>query len=213
MRYFLTILIIAIFQFSAQAQDSTLIRLQQKMDRQEKLQKDLVYSFNSVSYVHQLDKQGMIEKTDTIKTWQKFKGDSLQEYTLLFSSEKKQKEKDGDKKEHRESSQLPKLDDPAYDFKVDRDRGLISFAPRKPKKGDLAGEISYDAQGLYLKGLQATMPKLKWPVNEFRMNITFSQVEGFLFPSEFRMQAGWNALISKGRIRVESSNSDYKIYR
>ena len=213
MRNILTILIISVLPTISFAQDSTLIRLQQKMDQQEKLQKDLVYSFNSVSYVHQLDKQGNIEKTDTVKTWQKFKGDSLQEYTLLFSSDQKNKEKDGDKKEHRENSELPKLDDPAYDFKVDRDRGLISFAPRKPKKGDLAGEISYDAQGLYLKGLQATMPKLKWPVNEFRMNITFAQVEGFLFPSEFRMQAGWNALISRGKIRVESSNSDYKIYK
>lgn len=213
MNYCLTFLAIMLMPVLSLAQDSILIRLQQRMDQQEILQKDLVYSFNSVSYVHQLDKQGKIEKTDTIRTWQKFKGDSLQEYTLLFSSEKKKKEQDGDKKEHRESSELPKLSDPAYDFKVDRDRGLISFAPKKPKKGDLAGEISYDAQGLYLKGLQATMPRLKWPVNEFRMNITFSRVEGFLFPSEFWMQAGWNALISKGRIRVESSNSDYKIYK
>lgn len=212
MRYFITILLISLIQISTFAQDSTLIKLQQNMDRQEKEQKELVYSFNTITYVHKLDKQGSIEKTDTIKTWQKFKGDSLQEYTLLYSSDKKEEKNEG-KKGSRESSQLPKLTDPTYNFRVDAASATISFAPKKPKKGDLAGELLYDPQSLDLKQINATMSKLKWPVNEFNMEMKFMQYEGILFPEEFKMQAGWNALISKGRIRVESRNSDFKIYK
>jgi hypothetical protein len=180
------------------------------MDQQETEQKGLVYSFNTITYVHKLDKQGGIEKTDTTKTWQKFKGDSLQEYTLLYSSDKKEEK---GKKEKRESSQLPKLTDPAYEFRVDQGSGKITFSPKKAKKGDLAGELLYDPQSLVLKQIRAAMPKLKWPVNEFEMEMEFVQVEGFLFPAVFRMQVAWNALISKGRIRVQSQNSDFKIYR
>ncbi len=212
MRYILIFFITAILQITALAQDPILLRLQEKMDRQEKEQKELVYGFNTITYVHKLDKQGGIEKTDTTRTWQKFKGDSLQEYTLLYSSDKKEEKKEG-KKGNRESSQLPKLTDPAYDFLVDSESGTISFSPKKAKKGDLSGELLYDPQSLELKRIKATMPKLKWPVNEFEMELKFMQIEGFLFPTEFRMQAGWNALISKGRIRVESQNSDFKIYR
>jgi hypothetical protein len=201
-----------VLPISVTAQDSTLIKLQQKMDQQKKAQKELVYSFNTITYVHKLDKQGGIEKTDTVRTWQKFKGDSLQEYSLLYSSDKKEEKGEG-KKGSRESSKLPKLTDPAYNFRVDQESGKITFKPQKAKKGDLAGELLYDPQSLELKQINATMPKLKWPVKEFEMEMKFLLLEGFLLPSEFRMQAAWNALISKGRIRVESQNSDFKIYR
>lgn len=214
MRYItITIFFItAILQISALAQDSTLINIQRKMDEQEKAQKELVYSYNTISYVHKLDKHGGIEKTDTIKTWHKFKGDSLQEYTLLYSSNKKEEKSEGNKGSS-ESAKLPKLNDPAYDFQVDQVSGKIGFAPKKAKKGDLAGELLYDPQDLTLKQINATIPRLKWPVKEFEMEMKFLLLEGFLFPSEFRIQVGWNALVSKGRIRVESINSDYKIYR
>jgi hypothetical protein len=194
---------------SARGQEPILERLQEKMDRQEAEQKGLVYSFNTVTYVHKLDNKGVIEKTDTIKTWQKFRGDSLQEYTLLYSSDKREGK---DKKEKRESSQLPKLTDPAYDFRVDQESGRITFSPKKARKGDLAGELLYDPQSLELRQLKAAMPRLKWPVNEFELEMKFITADGLLFPSEFRMQAGWNAIVSQGRIRVESRNSDFRIY-
>jgi hypothetical protein len=209
---FTVLFLIFYFPLVSLAQDPILIKLQEKMDRQEMEQKELVYSFNTITYVHKLDKQGGIEKTDTTRTWQKFKGDSLQEYTLLYSSDKKE-EKDEGKKENRQSSQLPKLTDPAYDFLVDAASGKIAFVPKKAKKGDLAGELLYDPGDLTLKRIKATMPKLKWPVKEFEMEIKFIRMEEFLFPAEFRMQVAWNALISSGRIRVESSNTDFKIYK
>ncbi len=212
MRYIFTFIITIALYVSAIAQEPLLTRLQEKMDQQEKAQKELVYSYNTISYVHKLDKQGAIEKTDTIKTWQKFKGDSLQEYSLLYTTDKKEEKSDG-KKERKESAKLPKLNDPNYDFRVDSISGTVGFLPRKPKKGDLSGEIAYDPESLDLKAIKATMPKLKWPVKEFEMEIKFIRMEEFLFPAEFRMQVAWNALISSGRIRVESSNSDFKIYR
>ncbi|MBI4727682.1 hypothetical protein HY768_10780 [candidate division TA06 bacterium] len=206
--YFFTFL----FPLVSFAQDSTLNNIQRKLDEQKNARVNLVYSFNTVSYVHKLDKHGGIEKTDTIKTWQKFKGDSLQEYALLYSSDKKE-ERNGGKKGHRASAQLPRLDDPAYDFLVDQTVGKITFNPKKPKKGNLAGELLYDPQSLTLIQINAAMSKHKWPVNEFSLKTEFVLVEEFLFPSKLWMQAGWNALISRGRIRVESSNTDYNIYK
>jgi hypothetical protein len=212
MRYFITILLISLLQVSAFSQDSILIRLQEKMDQQEKAQKELVYSYNTISYVHKLDKHGVIKKTDTTKTWHKFKGDSLQEYTLLYSSNKKEEKSEGMKRRS-EKVKLPKLNDPAYNFRVDPTSRKVAFNPKKPKKGDVAGVLLYDPRDLTCKQINATMPKLKWPVKELEMEMRFIQIKGFLFPSEFRVQVGWNALISKGRIRVESSNSNYKIYK
>ena len=212
MRYLFAFIISIALYVPAIAQEPLLKRLQQKMDQQEAEQKELIYSFNTVTYVHKLDKRGDIEKTDTTKTWQKFKGDSLQEYTLISTTDKKEEKSDG-KKGHNESAKLPKLNDPNYDFRVDSVSGTVGFLPKKPKKGDLAGELLYDPQSLDLKQLKATMPKLKWPVNEFEMEMKFVLFEGYLFPAEFQMQVGWNAVLSKGRIRVESQNSDFKIHR
>lgn len=212
MRYFLTFLLITVSQLSAVAQDSLLSEVQKQLDRQKELKKTLVYSFTTLSYVHKLDKQGMVEKTDTVKTWQKFLGDSLLERQIVYPSDRKP-EKHQDGKGSNESMELPKLNDPKYEFTVNRSEGTIRFSPLKPGKGDLAGRIVYDPQDLSLKELDMTMPRLKWPVNEFQMKAKFVVIEGLLFPAELRMQAGWNALISRGRIRVESSNSDYKIYK
>jgi hypothetical protein len=212
MRYIIMILLLSACQRFSYALDSTLILLQHNIDEQEKLQKTLDYSYSTVTYVHKLDKQGGSEKTDSSSTWQKFRGDSLQEYTLLYSSEKKEEKNEG-KKRHSESILLPSLNDSTYDFIMDRALAKIKFAPKKPKKGALAGEISYDPQTLMLNQIKAEMPKMKWPVKEFEMDVKFIQLEGFIFPAEFRMQAGWNALVTKGRIRVESKNFDYKIYR
>jgi len=211
MRFFIATLLLIILQLSALAQDSTLIKLQQNMDRQKKEQKELVYSFNTITYVHKLDKQGGIEKTDTVRTWQKFKGDSLQEYTLIYPAEKK-------KQEHKESITLPNFNDSTYNFEVipiteTEKLGKIKFSPKKPKKGNLAGEFFYDPQKLTLSSASAIMPKLKWPVSEFEMKITFTEIDGILFTLDYWVQAAWNALISKGRMRVESQNSDFKIYR
>lgn len=212
MRYFLTILIITVSQLSAVAQDSVLSEVQKQLDRQKELKKDLVYSFTTLSYVHKLDKQGLVEKTDTVETWQKFLGDSLLDRQIVYTSDKKQKKRE-DGRGHSQSMELPKLNDPKYEFLVDRSGAGISFKPKKPKGGDLAGTISYDPQNMSLEKMNITMPKLSWPVNEFSMKVEFIMVDEVLFPSKLWMQAGWNALISKGRIRVESSNSDYKIYK
>lgn len=212
MRHFLTILIITVSQLSAAAQDSVLNAVQQHLDRQKELKKDLVYSFTTLSYVHKLDKQGLVEKTDTVETWQKFLGDSLLDRKIVYTSDKKQKKRE-DGKGNSQSMELPKLNDPKYEFLVDRSGASISFKPRKPKGGDLAGTVIYDPQDMSLEKIDITMPKLSWPVNEFSMKAEFIKIEGFLFPSKMWMKAGWNALISRGRIRVESSNSDHKIYR
>jgi hypothetical protein len=212
MRYIFTFLIITISQLSAVAQDSVLSEVQKQLDRQKEIKKNLVYSFTTLSYVHKLDKQGLIEKTDTVETWQKFLGDSLLDRQIVYTSDKKQKKRE-DGKGHSQSMELPKLNDPKYEFLVDRSGASISFKPKKPKGGDLAGTISYDPQDMSLEKMEITMPKLSWPVNEFSMKAEFIRVEEILFPSKLWMQAGWNALISKGRIRVESSNSDYKIYK
>lgn len=212
MRYFLAIFIIIVTQLSAIAQDSLLSEVQKQLDRQKELKKTLVYSFTTLSYVHKLDKQGLVEKTDTVKTWQKFLGDSLLDRQIVYTSDKKQ-QKQEEGKGHNESMELPKLNDPKYEFLVDRPGAGISFKPKKPKGGDLAGTISYDPQDMSLEKMDITMPKLSWPVNEFSMKAEFIMVEDVLFPSKLWMQAGWNALISRGRIRVESSNTDFKIYK
>lgn len=209
---FYNFLAIVILSTSVIAQDSILIKLQQNMDRQEAEQKELVYSYNTISYVHKLDKRGGIKKTDTTKTWHKFKGDSLQEFTLLYSSNKKEEKSEG-MKERIKKVKLPKLNDPAYNFRVDPTSGKVAFNPKKPKKGDVAGELLYDPRDLTCKQINATMPKLKWPVKELEMEMRFIQIKEFLFPSEFRVQVGWNALINRGRIRVVSQNSDFKIYQ
>ncbi|MDP2806744.1 MAG: hypothetical protein Q8O74_01245, partial [bacterium] len=117
------------------------------------------------------------------------------------------------KNKRQEKFKLPKLNDPKYEFSVNHTDGVITFKPVKPKSGDLAGTIHYDPLDMSLKKIALTMPKLKWPVNEFTMKAEFAMIEKFLLPSQSWMQAGWNALISKGRIRVESSNSDYTIYK
>lgn len=205
-----TILTALIITTAATAQQSLLTRLQERMDRQDEQRRHLVYSYSSETLVHKLDQRGAIEKTDTIRAWQKFKGDSLLEYTLLYSSDKKGRD-DGNKGK-RGGSEFPKLTDPAYDFQVDPEDGRIRFNPKKAKKGDLAGELLFDPQSLDLRQVKAAMPRQKWPVNEFEMEISFLQVEGHSLPAVFKMQAGWNAVVSQGRIRVESRLSDHRIY-
>jgi hypothetical protein len=211
MRYLASVLVLSIFPVSIFAQDPIRLRLQQKMDKQEAEQKSLVYSYQNVTYVNKLDKNGSVEKTDTIITWQKYQGESQLEQKLIYSSDKKAG-KSG-KRERSQSAKLPRLDDPEYDFRVDSLSGKIVFTPHKPKKGQLSGEVRYDPASLDLKGLTITMPKPKWPVDEFDMEMIFVKVEGFLFPGEFRMQAGWNAIVSQGRIRIESRNSDFITYK
>ncbi len=203
-------LAVIIMATAAHAQQSLLARIQERMDRQDEQRKYLVYSYSSETLVHKLDQRGAIEKTDTTRAWQKFKGDSLLEYTLLYSSD--QKERDGGRKEKQGGSEFPKLTDPAYDFQVDQEAGRIRFNPKKAKRGDLAGELLFDPQSLDLKQVRAAMARHKWPVNEFDMEISFLQVEGHSLPAVFKMQAGWNALVSQGRIRVESRLSDHHIY-
>jgi hypothetical protein len=212
MRFIVILFITTIIQVTAFAQDPMLNQVQQQLDRQKEIKKNLIYSFTTLSYIHKLDKQGLVEKTDTVETWQKFLGDSLLDRQIVYTSDKKQKKRE-DGRGHSQSMELPKLNDPRYEFLVDRSGASISFKPKKPKGGDLAGAISYDPQDLSLEKMDITMPKLSWPVNEFSMKAEFIMVEEVLFPSKLWMQAGWDALISKGRIRVESSNSDYKIYK
>ncbi len=212
MRYLLTIFIIAISQLSAVAQDSVLNQVQQQLDRQKEIKKNLVYSFTTLSYVHKLDKQGLVEKTDTVISWHKYKGDSLLEFHIISTTDKDQY-KEPEKNKRQEKLKLPKFNDPKYEFSVKQTEFSIKFKPIKPKGGDLAGTVSYDPQDMSLKEIDVTMPKLKWPLNEFAAKTEFAMFEEFMLPTHTWMQAGWNALISKGRIRVESSNSDYKIYK
>jgi hypothetical protein len=55
------------------------------------------------------------------------------------------------------------------------------------------------------------MPKLKWPVKEFSMKIDWTEAGGILVPSYIWMQAAWNAIISSGRMRVETTISDIRV--
>lgn len=212
MRYLLTAIFIAVFQVLSFAQDPILIRAQQQRDRQKELMKNLVYSYNTVSYICQLDKTGLIEKSDTVISWHKLKGDSLLESRIISATNKKHQKEQGQSNDQ-ENIELPKFNDPKYEFSVNQADGRITFKPVKPKKGDLAGTVRYSPDEIFLQEINITMPKLKGPVNEFNMKVEFTRIEEFLFPSKICMQAGWNALISKGRIRVESSNSDYQIYK
>ena len=212
MRYFITIILIAVFQISALAQDSVLNEVQQQLDQQKELKKTLVYSFTTLSYIHKLDKQGLVEKTDTVISWHKYKGDSLLEFRIISSPDKDQYKEPG-KKQRQEKFKLPKLTDPKYDYSVNPNECSITFNPVNPKSGDLAGRINYDPQDMALKKIALTMPKLKWPMNEFAMRAEFTMVEEFLLPSQTWMQAGWNAMISKGRIRVDNCCSGYNIYK
>jgi hypothetical protein len=212
MRYFITIVLIAVSQISALAQDSVLNAVQQQLDWQKVLKKDMVYSYSTLSYIQKLDKTGRIEKTDTVVSWHKYKGDSLLEFRVISSTDKDQYKEPG-KNKRQERIKLPKLTDPNYDYSVNPNECSITFNPVKPKSGDLAGTISYDPQDMSLKKIDLTMPKLKWPANEFSMWAEFATVDGYIMSTKTWMQAGWNAVISRGRIRVESSNSDYKIYK
>lgn len=201
----------------ALAQDPLVARVQQRLDEQRERQSKASYSYHTLTLMRTLDKQGNVEKVDTFRTWQRFVNDTLVTDSLIYSSEKKRPQRNGKgKKEekHSESVELPKLTDPAIECVVGAGAdGLaaISFKPRKPKGGDVAGELLVDTVTGGLRKSTFTMPKLKWPVKEFSMAMDWTEAGGLLFPSSIRMQARWNAIVSSGRIRIETTISEIKV--
>jgi hypothetical protein len=199
----------------AAAQDSLIARVQQRLDEQQARQAKASYSYIATTLVYKLDKQGNIEKADTFRNWQRFAGGKQVTDSLLYSSDPKERDKKGKKEEkHSESVDMPKLTDPSLECSVapgDNGLGTITFKPKKPKGGDIAGELSVDPASGWLRKSTFYMPKLKWPVKEFSMKMDWTEAGGILLPSYIWMQAAWNAIISSGRIRVETTISDIKV--
>ncbi|MCU0608050.1 MAG: hypothetical protein MUF78_11710 [Candidatus Edwardsbacteria bacterium] len=202
----------------ALAQDPLVARVQQRLDQQRERQSKASYSYHTLTLMHTLDRQGNVEKVDTFRNWQRFVNGSLVTDSLVYSSDAKRREregkKDGKEGKHSQSVELPKLTDPAIECTVGSGAdGLaaISFQPRKPKGGDVAGELLVDPATGELRTSTFSMPRLKWPVKEFAMTLDWTEAGGLLFPSYIRMQARWNAIVSSGRIRIETTISDIRV--
>jgi hypothetical protein len=218
-------IIVRIFPFillysaaGALAQDSLIARVQQRMEDQRLKQAKSSFSYHSLTLVQTLDKQGNVEKVDTFRNWHRFVNDSLVTDSLIYSSDAKRREKENKKgkkeEKHTESVTMPKLTDPALECAVAsaaKGQALVTFKPKKPKGGDVAGELTVDAATGELIKSVFWMPKMKWPVKEFKMTIEWTEAGGMLFPKSLSMLAAWNAIVSKGRIRVETEISDIKI--
>jgi hypothetical protein len=214
---FPSILLLGLF-VNAAAQDPLIAKVQQRLEDQHARQAKASYSYYSQTLVHTLDKAGNVEKVDTFRNWQRFVNDSLVTDSLVYTSNVKEREKakkKGTKEEkHSESIAMPKLTDPALECVVapgDDGFATITFKPKKPKGGDIAGELTVDPSSGELRRSTFYMPKQKWPVKEFSMKMDWTEAGGLLFPSYLWMQAGWNAIITSGRIRVETTISDIKV--
>lgn len=211
------ILLLGLF-VNAAAQDPLVAKVQQRLDEQRERQSKASYSYHSLALMHTLDKQGNVEKVDTFRSWRRYVNGSLVTDSLIYSSDARRREredrKDGKEGKHSQSVELPTLTDPAIECSVGSGAdGLaaISFQPRKPKGGDVAGELLVDPASGGLRKSTFSMPKLKWPVKEFAMTLDWTEAGGLLFPSYIRMQARWNAIVSSGRIRIETTISDIKV--
>jgi hypothetical protein len=200
---------------SALAQDPLVARVQQRLDEQHTKQAQASYSYIATTLVCKLDKQGNVEKADTSRNWQRFVNGKQVTDSLLYSSDPKDRDKKGRKEsKHSESVAMPKLTDPATECIVGSGvNGLaaVSFKPKKPKGGDIAGELSVDPASGQLRKSSFYMPKMKWPVKEFSMKMDWTEAGGILIPSYIWMQAAWNAIITSGRVRVETTISDIKV--
>ncbi|MRR51758.1 MAG: hypothetical protein EG825_12750 [Rhodocyclaceae bacterium] len=214
-----TALCILLFAASAAlSQDPLVARVQQRLDEQRERQAKASYSYHTLTLMHTLDQQGNVEKVDTFRNWQRYVNGSLVTDSLIYSSDAKRREreskKDGKEGKHSQSVELPTLTDPAIECAVGPGAdGLaaISFKPRKPRGGDVAGELLVDPASGGLRASTFTMPKLKWPVKEFSMKLDWTEAGGLLFPSYIWMQARWNAIVSSGRIRIETTISDIRV--
>ena len=200
---------------SALGQDPLVAKVQQRLDEQHDKQAKASYNYIATTLVYKLDKQGNIEQADTFRNWQRFVNGKQVADSLLYSSDPKERGKKGKKEsKHSESVAMPKLTDPAMECVIEQaSNGLaaISFKPRKPKGGDIAGELAVNPASGELRKSTFYMPKMKWPVKEFSMRMDWTEAGGILIPTYIWMQAGWNAIISSGRIRVETTISDIKV--
>jgi hypothetical protein len=196
-------------------QDPLVAMVQQRLDEQHVKQATANYNYIATTLVYKLDKQGNIEKADTFRNWQRFVNGKQVADSLLYSSDRKERDKKGKKEEkHSESVDMPKLTDPSMECVVGpvvNGLAAVSFKPKKPKGGDIAGELSVDPASGKLRKSTFYMPRMKWPVKEFSMKMDWTEDGGILIPSYIWMQAAWNAIISSGRIRVETTISDIKV--
>jgi hypothetical protein len=195
------------------AQDSVLVRVQRQIERQEARRTSAMFSYYTDNLITELDNKGRARKVDTVRTWQKVRGDSVLADSLLYTSRKEKRKGGG----HRESAEFPKLGDPRYEFTVqppsgDGSPGRIAFKPRKPRSGDLAGELFYDPASYDLIEAEITMPKPKFPAKEFLMKLSWTTVDGVRLPSSLWMQASWSMVVMSGRFRVESMMHGHRVY-
>jgi hypothetical protein len=197
------------------AQDPLIAKVQQRLDGQHDRLATANYTYIATTVVCKLDKRGAIEQADTFRNWQRFVNGKQVADSLLYSSDPKQRDQKGKKDgKHSETVNMPKLTDPSMECVAGpASNGLaaISFKPKKPKGGDIAGELSVDPASGALRKSAFYMPKMKWPVKEFAMRMDWTEAGGILIPSYIWMQAGWNAIISSGRIRVETTISDIRV--
>ena len=198
---------------SAFGQDPLVARVQQRLEEQHVKQAKAGYDYIATTLVSTLDKQGNVEKADTFRNWQRFVDGKQVTDSLIYTSVKNEKKDKKDSK-HSETVNMPKLTDPSMECVVGQvSNGLspISFKPKKPKGGDIAGELSVDPASGALRKSTFYMPKMKWPVKEFSMRMDWTEAKGVLLPSYIWMQVAWNAIISSGRIRVETTISDIRV--
>ena len=213
--FFFSFALLLGFITTSLAQDPLVARVQQRLDEQHVKQAKASYNYIATTLVYKLDKQGNVEQADTFRNWQRFVNGLQVTDSLLYSSDPKDREKKAKKEgKHSESVGMPKLTDPAMDCAVGpavNGLAAVNFKPRKPKGGDIAGELFVDPATGALRKSSFYMPKMKWPVKEFSMKMDWTEVGGILVPTYIWMQAGWNAIITSGRIRVETTISDIKV--
>ena len=191
-------------------QDSLLSGLQRSLDAQRDRLGREIYSFVSTAVVRELEKDGGIKRTDTVITWQLQRGDSVLQDSTIYTTRKPDK---GRKREsRRESASLPKLGDTSYVYRR-LEGGALSFQPKRPKKGDLAGTIGYDPETLKPTWAEVRMPKPKTPVKEFSMRIEWKMWEEMMVPERISMRAAWSLLVMSGRMDMEIGFSDYRLHR
>ncbi len=190
-------------------QDSLLVELQRNWEGQQTRLKKEIYSYRSAAVIRQLEKDGSVQRADTVITWRLQRGDSLLQDSTIYTTRRSEKE---GKSVGRQRGTLPRLGDTSYVFES-LPGHAIEFRPRRPGKGDLAGRVGYDPVSKALTWAEFRMPRPKAPVKEFSMRIDWREWEGMMVPDKMRMRIAWSMLVISGRMEMEIEFSDYRLHR